>query len=206
MTAAARGRAADPLLADRLRSILWRDGLTRWALLAGRRLDLPNWRIVSGALYNTVWNQLSGKPSGYGVRDIDLFYFDHGDLSYAAEDAVIRRAETVLGAAPTPVEIRNQARAHLWFPEKFGVAYPPLANVDAALDRFASRTHAVAARLDDAGRIEIVAPFGLEDVFAMRLTPNRALDNQATYERKAARAKALWPELTIEPWRSADHD
>ncbi|RUZ94018.1 nucleotidyltransferase family protein, partial [Mesorhizobium sp. M7A.F.Ca.US.006.01.2.1] len=74
-------------------AIVLADPLLRDALARARTLDLPDWLVVSGALYNSVWNHLTGKPSGYGIRDVDLFYFDDSDLSYEAEDAVIRRAE-----------------------------------------------------------------------------------------------------------------
>jgi hypothetical protein len=37
-------------------------------------------------------------------------------------------------------------------------------------------------------------------MFSFRLTPNRRLDNRLAHERKAARAKAIWPELLVEPW------
>lgn len=56
--------------------------LVREALLRARDFDLPDWWIVSGALYNTVWNHLTGRPSGYGIKDVDLFYFGDGDLSW----------------------------------------------------------------------------------------------------------------------------
>ena len=65
---------------------------------------------------------------------------------------------------------------------------------------FATKTHAVAARLEADGTISIHAPFGLEDMFSFRVTPNPVLPNRATHERKAARAKAIWPELEIVPW------
>ncbi len=56
--------------------IIWRDPLVREALERARDMDLPDWWLVSGMLYNSVWNHLTGKPSGYGIKDIDLFYFD----------------------------------------------------------------------------------------------------------------------------------
>jgi hypothetical protein len=37
------------------------------------------------------------------------------------------------------------------------------------------------------------------DIFAMILRPNYILPNKATHEKKAARAKALWPWLTSHP-------
>ncbi|MEM6905222.1 MAG: nucleotidyltransferase family protein, partial [Pseudomonadota bacterium] len=84
------------------------------ALCQVERAALPDGWIVAGALYNTVWNVLTGRPPGHGIRDIDVFYFDGSDLSYGAEDQVIRRASRHFAPEP-PVEIRNQARVHLWF-------------------------------------------------------------------------------------------
>lgn len=180
--------------------ILWSDPLVRDALLRAREFDLPNWWIVSGALYNTVWNHLTGRPSGYGIKDVDLFYFDDGDLSWEAEDAVIRRGSAVFGDLAKPVEIRNQARVHLWFEDHFGSPRDPLRSCTESIGQFASRTHAVGVTLGAGGAMQVCAPYGLDDIFSLRMTPNHTLQNRATHESKAARAKANWPELTIIPW------
>ena len=46
--------------------------------------------------------------------------------------------------------------------------------------------------------MEIVAPFGLDDLFALRLRPNpRRPLNRESYARVTASAKARWPELEI---------
>src|ERR1700687_3862768 len=55
-----------------------------------RGIRLPQWRLVAGCLYQTVWNVLTGRARGTGIKDYDLIFFDD-DLSLAAEDAVIRR-------------------------------------------------------------------------------------------------------------------
>ena len=156
--------------------------------------------LVSGAIYNNVWNALTGRPAMTGVKDIDLFYFDASDLSYEAEDRVIKWGAAQFAALPVPVEIRNQARVHLWYEQHFGQAYPPLASSREAVDRFASLTHAVAARLDAAGGMEIYAPYGLDDLFSFRLVPNRRLDNRKTHEVKGDRARGIWPEVEVIPW------
>ncbi len=178
---------ADPAIMDLLHAL--------------KKFDLPDWLLVSGAIYNNVWNHLTGRPSMTGVKDCDVFYFDDADLSFEAEDRVIRRVEAQLGTFTPPVEVRNQARVHLWAPKKFGIDFPPLASTGEALKNFACTTHAVGIRLDADERMEIVAPFGLEAIFAFRLVPNYTLNNGATHERKARRALAIWPELTVEPWQ-----
>jgi hypothetical protein len=176
------------------------DPVVRAALTAARDLALPDWLIVSGLLYNSVWNALTGRPPGYGTKDIDLFYFDPTDLSYEAEDIVIARSTPHFATLPLPVEIRNQARVHLWFPQKFGSACPQYSSSAHSVAYFASRTHAVGVRLSRDASLELVAPFGVADIFAFRITPNHALDNRVTHESKGARAKAMWPQISVETW------
>lgn len=162
-------------------------------------LDLPDPLLGSGAIYNVVWNVLTGRDRYRGIKDADLVYFDPHDRSYDAEDRVIRRAMAHFADSAVPVEVRNQARVHLWFPDKFGLAYPELTCSADMLLYFATRAHAVAARVEN-GEIVIFAPFGLDDMFSFRLAPNPVLANRATHERKGARATQLWPELQYEPW------
>lgn len=162
---------------------------------------LPGGLLVAGAIYNTVWNILTGRPALHGVKDIDVFYFDDTDLSYEAEDAVIRRYAGLFDDLPLPVEIRNQARVHLWFPEKFGQPLAPLGSSEEMLGLYASKTHAVGCRLNRTGDIDVVAPFGLDDIFSFRIVPNRVLPaNSATHASKARRAQEVWPEITVEAW------
>lgn len=171
------------------------------AVLEGLREDgLPDQLLVAGAIYNLVWNRLSGRPALADINDIDVFYFDP-DTSWEAEDAVIRRLAARFADLPLPVQVRNQARVHLWFPQKFGVSdFVPLTSSAEMLGRYASKTHAVGARLDADGRMSIVAPFGLDDIFAFRVAPNPALPNRAAHEAKGARARAVWPQVTVLPW------
>jgi uncharacterized protein len=180
--------------------IIWCDPLVRNVLERARDFDLPDWWLVSGILCNSIWNHLTGRPSGYGIKDGDLFYFDNEDLSWEAEDTVIKRGETAFEGLAISVEIRNQARVHLWFEQRFGAAYPKLNSGEDGVSYFASKTHAVAVRLEAEGSLLLHAPFGLNDIFSFRVAPNRALDNRATHEAKAKRQMKLWPQLELVPW------
>jgi hypothetical protein len=88
-------------------------------LTAAQELGLPQWRVVAGCLYQTVWNVLTNKPARTGIRDYDLIYFDDRDLSWEAEDQVVQRVAQHMRNLPAPVEVRNQARVHLWFKQRF---------------------------------------------------------------------------------------
>lgn len=164
--------------------------------------ELPEGMLVAGALYNLVWNRLTGRPPLRGVSDIDVVYFDPRDLSYEAEDELIQRLARRFAHLPLPVQVRNQARVHLWFEQKFGAPFAPLRSAEEMLGRYASKTHAVAAQLGPGGEMRITAPFGLDDIFSFRVVPNRVLNNRSSHEKKAARAKATWPEVTVIPWEA----
>ncbi len=156
--------------------------------------------LVAGAIYNLAWNRLTGRPALQSINDIDVFYFDP-DTSWEAEDEVIRRLERRFADLPLPVQVRNQARVHLWFPKKFGVTdFVPLTSSGEMLGRYASRTHSVGARLEADGRMSVLAPFGLDDIFSFRVVPNPVLPNRVAHEAKGARAKSAWPEITVVPW------
>ncbi len=66
-------------------------GFLRDVLSRAQELNLPNWRVVSGALYNTVWNELTGRPEGYGIKDVDILYYEP-DTRWEAEERVIKQA------------------------------------------------------------------------------------------------------------------
>jgi len=128
----------------------------------------------------------------------DLGYFDDSDLSYEAEDVVIRRVKAAFDEPlRSMVEVRNQARVHLWFEGKFGEAYGPLSCTAEALERFASATFAVGVRLESDDRIHIEAPFGLANLFAQRLVPNPRRKTVG-FARTSADVRRRWPELVID--------
>ena len=167
-------------------------------LAVARRHCLPDWLVFSGAVYQPVLNHLTGRALDYGIKDYDLAYFDGWDLSYEAEDAVIRRVKAAFDEPlRSTVEVRNQARVHLWFETKFGEQYPPLSCSAEALERFTSTTFAVGVRLDPDDRLHIEAPFGLADLFALRLRPNPRR-NTIHFARTSADVQRRWPELVID--------
>jgi hypothetical protein len=186
------------ILARRMVEILSNTPGLMQVMRTARDLGLADWLVFSGAIYQPVWNALTGRPPEHGLKDYDLGYFDAGDLSWEAEDEVIRRVAAAFpGSLSGMVEVRNQARVHLWFEDHFGEPYEPLTSSAEAITRFAATAFAVGARLEADGGITIVAPFGLEDLFALRLRPNPRRPSTA-FVRTAERVMQRWPEIRIE--------
>ncbi len=184
----------------RFQEALRRNRTLTEVLARAARLDLPGWYLVAGCLYQTVWNVVSGQPPEAGILDYDLAYFDGSDLSWAAEDAVIQAGHEVFGDLPAPVQIRNQARVHLWYEQKFGIPCPPHESTEAAIDTFEATTACLGVCAGSDGRWRIYAPHGLADVFNLLVRPNPVLAPAAVYQVKTERWRQQWPTLTVLPW------
>jgi uncharacterized protein len=165
-------------------------------------LALPGWYLTAGCLVQTVWNAMTGREPTAGIKDYDLFYFDGADLSWPAEDAVIRSGADVFAGVDAQVEIRNEARVHLWYSQRFGIPCPEYASTEEAIDSFPVSTCCVGVRLDpDTARWQIYAPHGLSDVFGLVLRPNMTgVAPREVYLSKTARWLRQWPELRVIPW------
>jgi uncharacterized protein len=189
--------------ADRLRhleEIIRTDPDLMQVLTAASRIGLPHWRLGGGCVYQRVWNALTGRPRRTGIKDYDLVYFDAADLSWESEDKVTR---TVMAALPdfhSVVEVRNHARVPLWFEQRFGFPCPSVAHPDDVFRQYPLTVQSLGVRLEPDGALNILAPFGLADLFALRIRPNRSLPNKASYEQKTRRLAETWTELVVEPW------
>jgi uncharacterized protein len=162
------------------------------------RLALPDAWIVSGCLVQTVWNVLTRRTVDHGIDDYDIFYFDP-DTSWQAEDAVIGVLKDRFANLGARVEVRNQARVHLWYPEKYGRPYPALESSSEGIDRFLTKNTQVGIRRTQGG-YDVYAPNGFADMAGMIVRPNPGPNfSAAAYVAKAARWKSLWPELTVLP-------
>ena len=157
-------------------------------------LGLGQAYLVAGCVYQAVWNRLGGLAPGARVKDYDVFYFDAADLSYEAEDAVIRRAGMLFADLGAEIELKNQARVHLWYPERFGAAYPQLRITRDGIDRYLVACTCVGISAETG---EVYAPYGLDDLWKGVLRINPVNPQPARFLEKAASYRARWPWLTI---------
>jgi hypothetical protein len=158
------------------------------------QLGVPDAWIVAGCLCQTVWNVQTGRPIDYGINDYDVFYFDP-DLSWDAEDRVIDALRRTSGRLGVRIEARNQARVHLWYPQKHGKPYPALQRPTDGIDLFLTRCTMVGIQRD-----RIHAPVEFDEIADLIVRPNLTPSFSAqAYRIKTARWMTLWPELTIMP-------
>ena len=160
-------------------------------------LGAPDAWLVAGSIYQAYWNALGGQPVTAGVKDYDIFYYDPGDLSYEAEDAVVRRAAMVFADLDGLVDLKNQARVHLWYKDRFGADWPPVASARESIGRFQVRCTCVGLQPKADGTLELHAPYGLDELTRGELRANPNCPNVAGMHAKADSYKQRWPWLKI---------
>jgi uncharacterized protein len=185
---------------DRFLEHALRNANNRVILDRAPALELPDWWLTAGAVFQTVWNVLDGREPSQGIDDYDLFYFDPLDLSSEGQDVVIGRAAELFSDLDVVIEVCNEARVHLWYEEHFGVPAKAFDSSRDAIDHFASTTCCYAITRSSSGELEVYAPHGYDDLFNQCLRPNPVLAPREVYEFKATRWTREWPSLSIEPW------
>lgn len=155
--------------------------------------------IGAGAIVQNIWNKATEKPINYGVTDIDIIYFDSKDLSEKAEELKASRIIELFEYETLKLDIKNEARVHLWYKNKFGYDIPPYSSLEEAIDSWPTTASAIGIRRNSNAWI-ICAPFGVNDIFDLRLVPNNRLITKEIYENKVNKWKKKWPELKSEAW------
>jgi uncharacterized protein len=185
--------ASPPSLTDRFVADVLANRNNRAILARWHALDLPDAWLVAGCLFQTVWNMQSGRPPEADIRDHDLFYFDPIDLSAEAERQVQARVDALLGDLGVTIEVANQARVHLWYPDHFGEPYAPLGSARDGIARFLVSATCVGMRPG-----EVHAPHGIAPVYGGVLTLNPLIPHRTLFERKTASYRARWPWLRVD--------
>jgi hypothetical protein len=148
--------------------------------------------IGAGFVRNAVWYHLSGQDTeALPPADLDVVFHDRAIVT-AEQDAALEAALSI--AAPDlPWSVRNQARMH----ERNG--HRPYRDVADALAHWVETATAIAARLGPKG-VEILAPFGVDDVLNMIVRPVPAYRSKPEVLRARLEAKGWlmrWPRLRV---------
>lgn len=166
------------------------------------RLGLPDGWIGAGFIRNTVWDVLHGRAIDVSrLNDVDVIFFDPSDTRRERESDLRNRLhEHAPGMAWS---VKNQARMHL----RNGDA--PYRDTVDAVAHWAETATAIAAR-SIRGRVEVMAPHGVEDLLNLIVRPTPPFEWKMEVYRERVLGKdwpTRWPKLTVlMTWREAYPD
>ena len=146
-----------------------------------------------------MWNAKFGNKPAFGISDIDLVYFDAGDLSVETEQTHALRINHMFKELQIHLDVKNEARVHLWYAEKFGYPIEPYQSGKDAINTFPTTATSIGIRPNGAA-LETYAPFGVDDLLNGVVRANKAVISKKVYLAKVSKWSANWPELRIVAW------
>jgi uncharacterized protein len=186
-------------LGERLIAIAQESAWFMSALRAVRDLGLTSWCIGAGAVRNLVWDAIHELPIPSDLTDIDVAYFDATELTPECDAAL--QSKLVAMRPGVPWEVTNQAAVHCWFENHFGHPVPPLLSLEDAVASWPEYATCVGLTLERDNTIKVIAPHGLEDLFAIVVRRNPARVSVDTYRQRVAQKRYAerWPKVKIVP-------
>jgi hypothetical protein len=184
-----------------LEKILMSNEVLNNVFIRAQKLDLQNYYIGAGCIAQTVWNNHMKCDPLHGILDIDFVYYDSSDVSFEAENSTIEYIKNGIGPCPVKLDIKNQARVHVWYKEHFGYDIKPYTSVEEAINTWPTTATSIGVRFEN-GTMKLYAPFGLNDLFGMIVRANKAKITEEIYMQKVNKWKAKWPDLAIIPWQA----
>lgn len=146
-----------------LRQVLSADPLRLAALKAVQELSIPDAWIGAGFVRDAVWDWLHGSSPRAPRNDVDVIWYDRSQ----PDETFDRQIEERLRHQMPEVDwsVSNQALMHHHNQDD-----PYCCTAD-AMRWWPETATAVAARMLNSEKIEISAPYGLGDLFGLRLAP-----------------------------------
>jgi hypothetical protein len=184
---------------DYVRRALDQNPIAQSVLSVASEVALPNWYFGAGGVAQTVWNLRHQFQPEEGIKDYDVVYFDPEDTSREAEERIRADFAGRVGDLGIAVDVKNQARVHLWYEARFGRRLDPYTSTEEAIATWPTTASSIGVRQEGSGFI-VCAPFGLSDLVGMLVRPNKTIVTREVYEEKAGRWAKRWPKLRVIPW------
>ncbi|WP_020407830.1 nucleotidyltransferase family protein [Hahella ganghwensis] len=158
------------------------------ALRIAESLKLNDWSIGAGFVRNLVWDKLHDYPEFTPVNDIDLIYFDETNITKEQDLSIEERLKLI---SDLPWSVKNQARMHIRNHDL------PYCSTEDAMSHWVELETAIGAKLSSYGEIELIAPFGVERLFANTITLNSKRMKPKEFKQRVAgkRWLEIWPKL-----------
>lgn len=163
-------------------------------------LNLPNFYIAAGAVFQTIWNYYDNKPLNHNIKDIDIIYYDSNNLSKEDEKKLEYNINQYFKNMNYEFDVHNEARMHLWKKENENKNIDQYKNSEDAIDQWIATVHAIGITKKN-NNIEVYAPYGLSDIFSRTIRPiKHKANSEEVYNKKATAWKNRFDNLNIIEW------
>lgn len=183
-----------------LEDIIMSSEIINIVIKRANQLNIDNYYIGAGCITQTIWNYLSDYPLDYGIKDIDFIYFDNVNIDFESENRVIMQVKQIYSDLRIEMDVKNQARVHLWYKDHFGYSIEPYTSIESAINTWPTTATAIGVRMNINNEFKVYAPFGLNDLFGKIVRANKAQITRQIYEKKVSSWLSKWSDLIVIPW------
>lgn len=152
---------------NELIDIIIKDELIIETLTIVKNLKLNDCWVGAGFIRNKVWDILHEKRT-IKLNDIDVVFFDETNISEKLEKEIEQKLTEI--DPKIKWSVKNQARMH------FRNNHLKYINTENAISYWPETATAIAVRLNLNDKIEILAPYGLNDLFNLIVKPTPNFD------------------------------
>jgi hypothetical protein len=160
---------------NQLFSIISEQPLNIEILKTVRDLGLNDCWIGAGFIRNTVWNTLHSIKNTEIDYDIDVVFYYSENSNKRFEEELQNK---LLAKIPSlKWSVKNQARMHI----KNG--HKSYADVFEAISHWPETATSIAIKIDEFDNLNLIAPYGLEDLFNLIIKPTPKFDARIVEKR-----------------------
>jgi len=166
------------------------------------KMNLPNYYIVAGSIFQTIWNYYDKKDLNYGIKDIDIVYYNKEDIQVETDINYYHQVRKYIEEKgySYDIDVSNEARMHLWKKEHNKIETLPYRNTEDAISKWIVTVHSVGITKEN-GNMKVYAPYGLADIFSRTLRPIKHSGNtKELYDKKVKSWKERFQNLNIIEW------
>lgn len=152
--------------------------------------------FAAGIIRQLVWAVLHQQQYDINHMEIDVVFYDP-DLKHTFEKNIQSALHRLF--PDNNWDVVNQATVHHWYVTEQGEKISPYLSLIDALSTWPETATAIAVRLNNQNRLEIIAPFGLDDLFELKLCWNPKLVSKQLFLDRIQQKNWLqrWPRLKI---------
>ena len=152
--------------------------------------------VAAGVLRHVIWAHLHGWEYDMNHTEVDVIFYDENEQARAIEQQLTDQLKDYFPEICW--DVINQAFVHEWYRTNQNESIGPLTSISHALSLWPETVTALALRLKN-DELELIAPFGLADLFELKLRWNPNLVSYAVFEQRMLSKQFLqkWPKLSL---------
>ncbi len=161
-----------------------------------QQLDASSY-VAAGALRHVIWAHLHAVPYHLAGTEVDVIFFDQTDINDHRAAALKQALDQQFPHIQW--DVTNQATVHHWYRTEKNECIAPLQSIVEALSFWPETATALALRLDQQQGFELIAPFGVQDLFELKLRWNPNLVSYKIFEQRYLEKRFFekWPKLQL---------